>query len=77
MARVELNDQNLENVVGGAFHYIERNGQTICIVDNVGNYYAAPNAFGKIAAYASDTSLSAQEVVNWAVQNGYLSKKPY
>ena len=77
MARVELNEQNLENVVGGAFHYIQRNGQTICIVDNVGNYYASPTAFAQISAHASDTSLTAQEVVDWAVANGYLSKKPF
>ena len=78
MARVELNEQNLENVVGGAFNYFQRNGQTICKVDGVGAYYASPTAFGQIAAHAAaDTSLTAQEVVDWAVANGYLSKNPY
>lgn len=77
LARVEINEQDLNNVVGGAFNYIERNGQTICIVDGVGAYYASSDAFGAIAAYSSDVTLTAQEVVDWAVANGYLSKNPY
>jgi len=77
MAREELNEERLNEVVGGAFHYIQRNGQTICIVDGVGNYYASSTAFAQISAHCSDMTLSAQEVVDWAVANGYLSKKPY
>lgn len=74
--RVELNEQELEGVVGGAFHYYQKNGYNVCRVDDVGVYYASADAFGKIAAYAADTSKTAQQVVNWAVSNGYLSKSP-
>lgn len=74
--RIILNEQELDSVVGGAFHYIEKNGYRFCVVDNVGNYFASADAFGKISAYAADTTKSAQEVVNWALQNGYLSTSP-
>lgn len=77
LERVEIKEQDLNNVVGGSFNYIERGGQTICVVDGIGAYYASANAFGKISAYASDVTLTAQEVVDWALANGYLSKTPY
>lgn len=75
--RIQLNDMDLENVIGGAFHYVERKGQTFCVVDGIGTFFAKPDAFQKIAAYASDTSLTSQQVVDWAISNGYLSKNPF
>lgn len=77
MARTELNEERLDEVVGGAFHYYTNSaGKFRCKVDNVGTYYAKSNAFGAIAAHASDVTLTAQQVVDWALAEGYLSTKP-
>lgn len=77
MARVELNGDNLEQIVGGAFHYYTNSaGKFRCRVDNIGTFYAKSDAFGAISAYASDITLSAQDVVDWALSEGYLSKTP-
>lgn len=77
MARIELNEERLDEVVGGAFHYYTNSsGQFRCYVDDVGSFYAKSDAFGATASYAADTTKTAQEVVDWAVANGYLSKQP-
>ena len=77
MANIEkLTDDALDAVSGGAFNYFSRNGVNYCYVDNIGSFYAAADAFGYIAAYASDSTKTAQEVVDWAIANGYLSSSP-
>lgn len=77
MAREFIDEERLDEVVGGAFNYYTNSqGQRRCYVDNIGTYYVSADAFGAVAAYSSDTSKSAQDVVNWAVANGYFSKKP-
>ena len=77
MAREMLNDERLDEVVGGAFHYYTNSkGYRKCVVDDVGTYYCSADAFGAVAAYASDTSLSAREVTDWALANGYFSDSP-
>ena len=74
--RIELNEQELESVIGGAFHYFQKNGYNLCYVDGIGTFFASANAFTQIAAHASDTSLTSQQIVDWAVEQGYLSNKP-
>ena len=32
--------------------------------------------FGAVAAYSSDVTLTAQQVTDWALANGYFSTKP-
>jgi len=77
MARIELNEEHLDEVVGGAFHYYTNSaGKFRCRVDNIDTYYAKSDAFGAISAYASDTSLTSQQIVDWAISNGYLSTQP-
>lgn len=77
MANMErLNDDALDQVAGGAFNYYSSGGQNFCYVDGIGNFYASPDAFGKVAGYASDVTLTPQQVVDWAIANGYLSTSP-
>lgn len=77
MAREELREQDIEQVVGGAFRFYTNDaGQFKCKVDDVGTFYAKMDAFGAVAAYASDTSLTAQQVADWAIANGYFSGAP-
>lgn len=78
MAREFIDEERLDEVVGGAFnYYTNKAGQRKCVVDGVGTYYVTADAFGAVAAYSSDTSKTAQDVVNWAVANGYFSSKPF
>ncbi len=78
MARIELDEERLDEVVGGAFnYYTTKKGTRKCAVDGVGTYYVSADAFGAVAAYASDTSLTAEQIVNWAIANGYFSTTPF
>lgn len=77
MAREIINEGALNEVVGGAFHYYTNSaGKFRCRIDDIGTYYAKADAFGAISAYASDTSLTARQVLDWALANGYLSTEP-
>lgn len=77
MARIELNEERLDEVVGGAFHYYtNKAGQQKCVVDGVGSYYVTATAFENVAAHAADVTLSAQQVTDWALANGYFSTTP-
>ena len=78
MGREFIDEERLDEVVGGAFnYYTNKQGQRKCAVDGVGSYYVTADAFGAVAAYAADQSKSAQDIVNWAVANGYFSTKPF
>ena len=75
---VKLNDDALDSISGGAFNYYTNSaGQNKCVVDGIGTFYTTPDAFGYVAAYASDVTLSAQQVLDWALANGYFSYNPY
>lgn len=77
MSREFIDEERLDEVVGGAFNYYTNSkGQRKCHVDDVGTYYVSADAFGAVAAYSSDTSKTAQEIVNWALNNGYFSNNP-
>lgn len=78
MARVELNEEQLNDVVGGAFNYYTNSrGQSKCRVDDVGTYYVSSTGFENVVAYSSDITLTAQEIVDWALANGYFSTTPF
>lgn len=74
MARVEINEQDLENVVGGAFNFrYNSKGKYICVVDDIGVYYAKETAKRQICIYdIQNPGLSEQELVDWAIDQGYL-----
>lgn len=49
MARVELNEKQIEEVVGGAFNfYYDQQGAKGCFVDGVGNFYCNAEARDKL-----------------------------
>ena len=51
MTRVELNEQDMEKIVGGAFNwYYDRQGAARCRVDGVGEYYVTSSAKDRYAA---------------------------
>ena len=74
MARVELNEQEWENVVGGAFNFrYNSKGKYICDVDGIGVFYALESAKRQICVYdIQNPGLSDQEKVDWALAQGYL-----
>lgn len=51
MARIELNEQNLEDVVGGAFNfsYTDQGAQS-CYVDGVGEFHCNSQARDRLTA---------------------------
>jgi len=72
--RMELNEQDLDLVVGGAFHYnTAEDGSMTCRVDNGGTYHCTSNAKNKISVYVvQHKGCSLQDVINYALQNGYF-----
>lgn len=76
--RIEINEERLDEVVGGAFnYYTNKQGQRRCFVDDLNTaYYVSADAFGAVAAYSSDVTKTVQEIVDWAIANGYFSTKP-
>ena len=72
--RFQLNEQDLEMGIGGAFNYWEdENGNMQCSIDNAGEYHAKDNAKDKISKYIiTQKPTSLQQVVDWAVSEGYL-----
>ena len=72
--RVELNEMELDQVVGGAFHYNEDdNGGYTCRVDGKKTYHCTSNAKNKISAFiVTHHGCTLDDVINYAKQNGYF-----
>lgn len=72
--RVELKDEILENVVGGAFnYYTNADGSMNCRVDGAGTYNCSENAKRKISLYImNNASCTLDDIVNYALSNGYF-----
>lgn len=70
--RIELNEEQLDDVVGGAFNFrYNSKGAYICKVDGVGTYYASENAKRQLAVYEiGHPGLSDADLVAWAVAQG-------
>ena len=58
-------------------YYTNSKGQSRCYVDDIGTYYVSSTGFEKVTAYSSDITLTAQEIVDWALDNGYFSTTPF
>lgn len=71
MAREMLSEENLEQVVGGAFHYnTQPDGTMTCRVDGDKTYNCSSSAKNKISVYIvqhPDCSLS--DIINYAKTN--------
>ena len=78
MARVELKEDNLDNVVGGAFNwYSEDDGSKFCHVDGVGTYKVTASAQSRWMILMLQHKLdgwTAADFVNVLVSEGYFSK---
>ena len=72
--RMELNDQDLDQVVGGAFHYnSSSDGSMTCRVDGAGTYHCTENAKDKLSVYfLKNKKATLQDAINYALQNGYF-----
>lgn len=72
--RVELNEMEMANVVGGAFSFYTKNGVDKCYVDNYGSYYVSPNAFNWVVGRCAGCDPDPADVINEALAAGYFWK---
>ena len=79
--RVELNGQELEQVVGGAFHYNSNSDGTMsCRVDGYGSYpggtyNCSATAKNMISVYIlKNNPESLEDIINYALQAGLFWK---
>jgi len=78
MARVELNEQEIEDVVGGAFvFYTNRDtGEQMCYSQGVGLYTttssSAKRSLTVMCAREENNGKSQQELTDMAIAAGYL-----
>lgn len=78
--RMELNEQELDSVVGGAFYYNTYTNEDgseymTCRVDDFGTYYCSDNAKKKIVTYAMKkgvANVTVEELIQYALDNGYF-----
>lgn len=73
--RIELNEQDLNDVVGGAFHYNTKpDGSMTCRVDHVNKTFnCTENAKNKISIYIMNhDDCTLQDIIDFAIQNGYF-----
>lgn len=69
-----LTEQELEQVIGGAFHYNTRpDGTMYCRVDGDKTYNCTDNAKQKISTYfVQHPDASLEDAINYALQNHYF-----
>lgn len=72
--RYELNEDDLDQVIGGAFNYYTNPDDTMyCVVDGAGTYNCTENAKDKISAYiVTHRGCTLQEVIDYALNKGYF-----
>lgn len=76
--RVELTEQEANNVAGGAFWYNTHTNEDgseymTCFVDNVGEFYCTENAKRQISRYiVSNSDATLESTVQFALDNGYF-----
>lgn len=76
--RVQLDEKQMENVVGGAFNfYTNSKGLQKCVVDNVGTYYVKPNAVNWVIQRTAGSNVAASIVTQEALDLGYFSETPF
>jgi len=79
MARIELNEQNLDDVVGGAFIFYtnKETGEQLCYAEGIGVYKPTSSSSKRdlsiMCARAENNGKSQQELLDMAIANGYLT----
>ena len=74
--RIQLNDEQVEDIVGGNFNWVTMNGQILCKVDGVGKYYAtdtAKNTFAWLKMEHRYDGWTDADYVNELVSKGEFS----
>lgn len=74
--RIQINEEDIEQVVGGAFNFFtsKKTGEMKCYVDGIGTY-TCPSSTAKdqlSVMCARNPGLSQQELLDRAIANGWL-----
>ena len=72
--RVRLNNDDLQDVVGGAFNFYAKDNNGMCYIDGVGTYYCSPEASSWVVTKMTKAGTSPSDVVAEAVQQGLFWK---
>ena len=71
--RVQLNEEQMEEVVGGIFDFYKtRSGENKCRVEGYGTYHASADAFDWFVQISAGDHYSAQEIVKMGLEKGYF-----
>ncbi len=82
MAREQLNDQQMEVVVGGNFNWCKQRGTYLqmCRVTGIGDFYVKPSAKSRYNALMLEHKLDGwteQDYVNVLLREGEFSSTPF
>ncbi len=72
--RMALNDDQLDQVTGGAFNFYSRDGQKQVYVDGIGTFNCSDSASAWIISQVTSGNASPASVVEEAVAQGLLWK---
>ena len=71
--RIQLNNDEIEKIVGGAFNfYTSASGQPKCYIDDIGSYNCSGSAFSWFVERSAGSSDSAQTILNEGISLGYF-----
>ena len=80
--RIELNENDIENVVGGAFIFYthKQTGEQLCYVEGIGVYKPTSDKSKRnisiMCAREENNGKSQQELLDMAIAAGYLNPNP-
>lgn len=82
MARVELNEQNLEDVVGGNFNWCKQRGTylAMCRVTGQGDFYVRPTAksrYNVLKLEHKSDGWTEVDILNQLLSEGEFSSTPF
>ena len=82
MARVELNNQELEEVVGGNFNWYKERGTylAMCYVTDIGDFYVSPSAKSRYNVLMLEHKFDGwteQDYVNALLSENEFSTTPF
>ena len=73
--RTQLNDEQVEQVTGGAFNfYSGKEGQKMVYVDGIGTFNCNDSASAWIISQVTSSSATAKTIVSEALEKGLLWK---
>ena len=72
--RMQLNDDQLEQVTGGAFNFYSRDGQKLVYVDGIGTFYCNDSASSWIISQMTSDNVAPDAIVEKALKEGLIWK---